>query len=481
MNKIKHIIYGERSFQVISTLLFALFSLVLLERYGYVWKWVESLSLFVPDPLLFRAYLNNPGGLLAYAGSFLTQFLYYPLLGSLLLTLLLLLVQRLTWRLSNWGNLWFPASFIPSFLLLSTVLDLGYTWATLKAPGHFFAPTLGVIFALACLLLFRKIPSSYGRLAATLLITACYPFCGFYALLASGLCLTDEALNRPGKSLWATLIAGIAAIYLFPRLYYLGIDSTEQELSRLYVAGLPPFYIRKAELMIWLPFLLLPTFYLLSLLLPALLGDRGLFKPARRSAACSWGLFLLGLLFTLWQTYDDPNFEAAVRSSLAIEAGDWEEAAKATSQVKSGATRDVVINNQLASSRLGRPVNWSTPLPMIPETYKDSRPGLLTFMQLSGLTMNYYSGQTNLCYRWAMEMSVEFGFRVTYLKTLVKCALLNGELALAQKYNDQLKRTLFHKDWADRYQRYIDQPELIGQDPEFSRIPKDPLPNRFIE
>ena len=27
----------------------------------------------------------------------------------------------------------------------------------------------------------------------------------------------------------------------------------------------------------------------------------------------------------------------------------------------------------------------------------------------------------------------------------------------------------------------IDRPELISQDPEFARIPKDPLPNRFVE
>ena len=145
-----------------------------------------------------------------------------------------------------------------------------------------------------------------------------------------------------------------------------------------------------------------------------------------------------------------------------------------------GSTRDVVINGRMADSYLGRPVSQD-PVPMIPATYKDSRQGLLTFMQLCGLNMNYYSGQTNICYRWAVELSVEYGFRISYLKLLVKCALLNGEYALAKKYNDQIGQTLFHKDWAERYGRMIDQPELISQDPEFARIPKDPLPNRFVE
>ena len=172
-------------------------------------------------------------------------------------------------------------------------------------------------------------------------------------------------------------------------------------------------------------------------------------RSSRWRASGSWGLFVAGMLFTLWQAYGNPNFEAGVRSSLAIEAGDWQEAAKEAGRVRAGATRDVVINGRMANSYLGRPFSRD-PEPMIPATYKDSRQGLLTFMQLCGLNMNYYGGQTNICYRWAVELSVEY-------------------------------QTLFHKDWAERYGRMIDQPELISQDPEFARIPKDPLPNRFVE
>ena len=469
---------GNRRWRIVSTLLFVVFSLALLARYGYVWKWVESLSLFVPDPVFFRSFLNNPGGMLAYAGAFLTQFLYYPFWGSCLLVLLLLGTQQLTCRLFRLEGVSYLYSFIPSFLLLTAVLDLGYTWATLKAPGHFFMPTLGVIFSLSCLALFRWVKVYYARLVLLPVIVALYPFCGFYALFATGLCLIDECVNRPGKKSWAVALVGVVSIVLFPKLYYYGWGATEQELSRLYVAGLPPFYIRKAEFMLWLPFLLLLAYYLLLSLGASTAGVAD--RSSRWRASGSWGLFVAGMLFTLWQAYGNPNFEAGVRSSLAIEAGDWQEAAKEAGRVRVGATRDVVINGRMADSYLGRPVSQD-PVPMIPATYKDSRQGLLTFMQLCGLNMNYYSGQTNICYRWAVELSVEYGFRISYLKLLVKCALLNGEYALAKKYNDQIGQTLFHKDWAERYGRMIDQPELISQDPEFARIPKDPLPNRFVE
>ena len=163
---------GNRRWRIVSTLLFVVFSLALLARYGYVWKWVESLSLFVPDPVFFRSFLNNPGGMLAYAGAFLTQFLYYPFWGSCLLVLLLLGTQQLTCRLFRLEGVSYLCSFIPSFLLLTAVLDLGYTWATLKAPGHFFMPTLGVIFSLSCLALFRWVKVYYARLVLLPVIVA---------------------------------------------------------------------------------------------------------------------------------------------------------------------------------------------------------------------------------------------------------------------------------------------------------------------
>ena len=105
---------GNRRWRIVSTLLFVVFSLALLARYGYVWKWVESLSLFVPDPVFFRSFLNNPGGMLAYAGAFLTQFLYYPFWGSCLLVLLLLGTQQLTCRLFRLEGVSYLCSFIPS-------------------------------------------------------------------------------------------------------------------------------------------------------------------------------------------------------------------------------------------------------------------------------------------------------------------------------------------------------------------------------
>ena len=131
-------IFGNRDSQAkveaVATLLFVVFAMGWLLRYGYVWRWVESLSLFVPGETYFRTFLNNPGGVLAYVGSFLTQFLYVPIVGCAILVALLCLVQWATKRLFRLSGYWALCAYLPAFLLLAAVLNVGYTWATLKAP-----------------------------------------------------------------------------------------------------------------------------------------------------------------------------------------------------------------------------------------------------------------------------------------------------------------------------------------------------------
>lgn len=460
-------------------LLFGGFAFLLLMKYAYVWKWVEGLSLFTPDAVFFQPFVKIPGGMLAYAGSFLTQFLYYPAAGCLLFGALLYAVQRLTAHAFRISDRFYPCSFIPSLWLLTAVVNVGYTWATLKAPGHFFVPALGCCFFLSALNGYRRVGNPYAQMTMTFLLLAAYPFFGFYALFGAGLCWVHEVVEGSGKMRFLLLPIGVAAIWLVPKLYYYGVDGTEQEISRLYIAGLPPFFIRRAELMLWMPFLLLFGCYALFALLPEVFSKQdGKFAVwERRGAFIALGA---ALLFTVSQAYENENFKAGVCSNLAIEAGQWDKAVEAVAQAGKNPTRDVAVNRQLACLYAGKPQSRAE-LPPLPAAYKDARPGILTFMQLSGLQMNYYGGQTNICYRWAVELSVEFGWQVSRLKLLVKCALLNGERELAQKYNDRLKQTLFHKAWAAKYQQYIDSPQRMKQDREFARILIDPSPNRFVE
>ena len=91
-------------------------------------------------------------------------------------------------------------------------------------------------------------------------------------------------------------------------------------------------------------------------------------------------------------------------------------------------------------------------------------------IHMSGRPFLYQTGEINDCYHWCMEDLIEYGMRISYLQYMVKCAILNKEYNLARKYNTLISETLFYKDWARKYQTYIDRPRLAGNDEEMKAI-----------
>ena len=100
-------------------------------------------NLFLNTPLFFEQQMVRAGGLLTWAGCYLTQFFYYPLLGAGVLGLLwafLMWLLKHTFRLADeWLVL------VPVACLLLTIVTLGYWVFFLKLPGALFDATLGAI------------------------------------------------------------------------------------------------------------------------------------------------------------------------------------------------------------------------------------------------------------------------------------------------------------------------------------------------
>lgn len=131
-------------------------------------------------------------------------------------------------------------------------------------------------------------------------------------------------------------------------------------------------------------------------------------------------------------------------------------------------TRAIVMLRNLALFRLGRQGDEMY-------HYLDGSklcidPVPVRMMQVVGYSMYYNYGLANYCHRWCLEQGVEFGFRAEYLKYLMRCALVNGDYQEARKYASLLKHTRYHKAWAEKYERFIGQPNLLKADAEFSPI-----------
>ena len=167
----------------------------------FLWKLQEQ-NLFLNTSMFFKEQMLVPGGLLSWAGTYLTQFFYYPWLGTLLLCACWLLMMWIIKRAFSLTDLWAPIALVPVGLLLLTIVDMGYWVYFLKLPGHVFVGTLGTTAAAALLWAFRALPQRYGLRLVMIAVTALlgFPLLGIYGLGAT--LLMGIYIWRMEQTLW---------------------------------------------------------------------------------------------------------------------------------------------------------------------------------------------------------------------------------------------------------------------------------------
>lgn len=433
-------------------------------------KWAEEISLFIPTKLFFMQSMKTAGGLLSYIGIFLTQFYYYPLLGSTVFILLLLLVQLFTIKSFEIPKHFFPLTFIPSVVLLSSITEVGDVLFSLKSPGYLFSNTIGILFCLSFFILYRKIEPWSIRTIVWIFVVLTYPLFGFYSLFAVFLGVIYEIFSLVkdrNKYRIITIVSSLFFVLIAPYLSYTYIYS-QMQLGDIYIAGLPKFDFTENEFDLWIPFIILfisILFFLIFLLKK---------KPVNKTkvniyAMVSFCVFIIFLFGCYSHSFRDENFKTELKMTEAIENNDWGKVVSIGDKIKGDPTRLIIMNNNLALCKMGRAGDQMFSMSNNSMLPVSRRPTLL-MMHMGARSVYYQYGKINFCYRWCMEDMVEYGMRVNLLKYMVKCSILNGEFALAQKYNNVLNKTLFHKQWAAKYQKYIDNHELIAEDREFKAI-----------
>ncbi|MBR4757847.1 MAG: hypothetical protein IK084_03470, partial [Bacteroidaceae bacterium] len=107
-------------------------------------------------------------------------------------------------------------------------------------------------------------------------------------------------------------------------------------------------------------------------------------------------------------------------------------------------------------------------------------PWTVRMTQVGGKTLYYHYGKAGFCYRWCMEDGVEFGWSVDVLKYMSKTSLISHDWEVARKYLNLLKKTRYHKEWAEHYETFIEHPELMEADEEMKIIvPMSQFPDRL--
>ena len=416
----------------------------------FLWK-LQDQNLFLNTKLFFNEQMVVPGGLLSWMGTYLTQYFYYPWLGTILLSLCWLLMMWFTKRAFKLSNQWSALTLVPVALLLLTIVDMGYWVYILKLPGHVFVGTLGTTAVAGLLWAFRALPHRFGLRLIFIVITAIlgYPFLGIYGLgttLLMGLFIWN--LEQPLWQKIAGSVLALAGAAFVPQLCY-HLVYYQTNLANIYYAALPLFFVTEEYHAYYLPYYGLALFFVLMVTGEGLCKHITLGKFQKWIVLGTQVLLVAGLAWGVshfW--YKDENFHHELKMQRCIEQNDWQGVVAEGALQQDEPTRAIVMMRNLALSRLGRQANEMYLYKNGSKRYE--APFDMRLMLCVGPLMYYQYGMLNYCNRLSTEMGVEFGWRVSNLKLLAKCTILNKEDSEARKYLNLLKHTTFYADWAEK-------------------------------
>ncbi|MBQ7526308.1 MAG: hypothetical protein IJT11_01085 [Bacteroidaceae bacterium] len=427
--------------------------------------WWNSTSLF------FKDCISVPGGILAWAGSYLTQYFYYPALGCTMLILLWLL----TFFVAKWSfrvpREWSFLLFIPLSALLCSIIQLGYWIYILKDVDYVFYHSLGLLAALLLSLpLWQYLPVSdkvkrWATLLWIPLVAALfyYPL-GIYALLAA----TIVAVRRLSFNLQSSIINVVLlalTLWLVPLLETSGTTVMRPDQPWMY--GFHKFILDELrDISLEIPFyiaLIAPLFFpfIKKIRIEKLWLRLGIMVVV--AAAMTYSLFA--------RDFKDYNFHAELRMQRGVEECRWNDVLREAGIVKGPVTREMVMFRDIALINRGELCskrylynNESIP----PALASDSIH--IRIADQAGDLIYYNFGETIFAIRRAIERCMHYGYSYYTMRILTQCALVNGEKDNARKYLRLLSRTTFQKKWAEKMLPFLEDEQLMLTDEHF-RMP----------
>lgn len=424
-----------------------------------------ALTPFYTTTSFIADMMSMPCGFVGYIASMMQSCFAMPWLGALLLTLLLVALAESMRRVFKVSAAWSGLCLVPSFMLILNYTEVGYMLWLVKTPALAFTMPLGMLISIgltATAMVFHKL---WIKLVLIVLYaTVGYWLFGLFGLLAClfvVLPIIAEAIRtRQWKHL--SIILGILLLALvLPRVMY-GQGLFTMRVQDIYVAGLPDYIWNDAERYLYYPALVAIAFCLLL--------SSTLFT--QKNIVCLI-VSLIGMIVAAIclfnYTYRDSNFFDTLEQKQALEQGDYERVLDIARTAETPPTRIQVMLTREALWQAGQAGDKMFAYPD-GDTLCNS-PRQFQYMRLlCGRLFYYLEGKVNYAYRWCMEDMVEYGRRPDYLCYMTKCALVNGEWKLADKYLDALDHTLWYKDFATKYRTYVTDHSLVAKDKEMATI-----------
>ena len=438
---------------IIATGLFGFLFLALFKT-GLLYH-LEQYSLFCPKGDYLLSFFEQPGGVLALTGAFLTQFCHYPVLGAAIFALLMGLLTFLTEKAFGLTGKAVWLSTLPALFLLLFVTRMDYSIYLFRTYGLLYSQMLGFCVTAALVLAHRT--RFLGKrisplfLAATVLIG--YPLFGAFALLA-GILMALLAL-REGKrglmDLGVALLLGAAVPWLCG-----------------FLPGIFPRIHRKYEYFAALPYMeFLDNFICqvpLILAAAAMIALCFLRKAGRVAVPV---IVVAALLVVVGGTYWDRGFHSVLGMERAVSGQDWDKVLK-LAEKETTPNRVHVLYRNIALYEKGLLTEKMFQYPDGDEPLHTRAP--FPISHICAAPVLYYCGMLNPCDRLSMEYSSTFCKNIHFYKYQARTALASGEYELARKYLDIVAANWFEGEWVRRYRAFLDDPARMDADPEYQRL-----------
>lgn len=418
--------------------------------YPYHIHYQEQLQFFRFSTDYFLESVVVPGGLGDWISGFLVQFFYYAPLGALILSILLGLIQFLTWKNMVKGSYAsYPLSFLPAVAMF---LFFG-------GEENLVTAAVALVASLAAAICLIKIRKDRLRDVITVVLTpVLYVMFGgisFITPVIVGINSTARRNGIKGSIIFAGAALAMAAVtVIITRL------CAPYPLDRLILGVHYHRFSYVIPLFAWISAILVPV----AVLAAAVIRKDKAFALTLATviipAAC------------LIPSSIDLDKEELFGYDFMTRMGQWNKILYAADKNKPESPIAVECIN-LALAKTGHLASDMFAF------YQNGTSGLLPkyvrdhFTPGPTGTVYYNLGMINTAQTFffeAQEGIPDFQKSARFSQALAKTNLLNGNHAVARKYINALKQTVFYRKWAEQTERLLDNPALIAAVPEYAHL-----------
>ena len=454
---------------IIYSVAFVVFAwIILVDKNADTLYYMQDRGRWNDTMVYFHECVRMPGGFLSWAGSYLTQYFYYPAYGAAILILLWMLSFCVAWRSFHIRLELTFLLFVPLLALLCTEVHLGYWIYFMKDIDYSFYHSLGFFFALLLSVDYTRKLKWGGYIQLALVPILLYYPLGVYALLASVL-VAFRMFKDNWRKDWKGLVLLLAVCYIVPLLETSG--TTLMRPDEPWLFGLKRFEVGSVrDYRLEAPLLWLIGS---SLLIPVIgkrkdgdLGIRGLIVSQVLMLVVAFGAYRV----VNGRNFTDSNYHAELRMLRAVDEQRWDDVLSEASMAKGNPSRLMVMYRDIALLNKGELLNRYeyNNRPANPTIMSDSI--LVRLCDTTGDFIYYNFGETCFGIRRAIERSMHFGFSYYTLRVLSRCALINGEYDAVRKYLRLLEHSTFHKEWARELRTYLNDTTRIASSERFGLV-----------